>query len=135
MNDWQFDVNIQKVDKQNDKSLINLTPYLIELEKQAKANWKPTVSTKSHKIVALVVLNKEGQIVSKSILESSGNKEADDAVLISIDKGAPYPKFPNEVKMNIMPAEFTFEGIVYKGNMSVTCTIEDSKPKKTIKIL
>lgn len=132
-NDWKFDVNIQEIDKQNDESLINWTPYLMQVENQAKANWIPPEPIKSHKIVVQVVLNKEGQIVSKSILESSGNKEADDAVLISIDKGAPYPKFPNEAKMNIMPVELTFDCNVHKEIRFTTHTNKDSKPKKQSK--
>lgn len=83
---------------------------MFKLNNKRKKNWRANVyKYKNHKVVVLIVLNKEGQLINRSIISSSGIKEADDAILKSIDEGALYPKFPQGFKGNILPIELTFD--------------------------
>ena len=50
------------------------------------------------------------ELVNKSIVKSSGIKEADEAILKSIDAGAPYPQFPKEINDDAtINIQYTFD--------------------------
>ena len=56
----------------------------------------------------------EGLVLNKNIIKSSGIKEADEVVLMSIDKGAPYPKIQEDYTGESITIELTYEYAINK---------------------
>ena len=101
------DISSQKINKQNEQMPTKLDIYITQFEKQVKKNWKPSLS-KPYNVISMITLSNEGQLLNRSIVKSSGIKEADDAILKSIDAGTPYPKFPQETDIDTINIQYTF---------------------------
>ena len=100
-----------KLDKKNQKSLNDAVfgAYLNEVQKEIKSNWNPPICRDSRRIIVLFVLDKEGNVLSKKILQSSNNDTADNAALNAVDKTAPFKPFPVGAKEDTIKVHFTFD--------------------------
>ncbi len=102
---------IGAVVNEENSAAINWVPYLQEVELQAKKNWVPPKSREFYLVKTFLLIDAQGQIKDKKILQSSGNKAADEAILKSIEQGI-YPKLPDKFEGNMMPVEISFSYVV-----------------------
>ncbi len=84
-------------------------PFMADLEKRIKRNWLPPRHESSKKVVLMIFVARDGQVVKIDIQKSSGSKEADDAAIQSVHASAPFMAFPPKVKEDILPVEFAFD--------------------------
>ena len=63
----------------------SLAEYLKELHKRLKHAWSPPPGTVHH-VKVIFRLNTNGALVSTQLIQSSGNKQADDSALAAIEK-------------------------------------------------
>lgn len=80
--------------------------YLVTLDHQIKQNWllPEWLAKKPFRAQIRLKIDEKGQILSREITLSSGNKSYDDLALETIDKSAPFPappeKFVDIVRVN-----------------------------------
>lgn len=71
--------------------------YVSELDQHIKQNWsKPKWIEKELRARVRLKIDKEGQIISRDLVLSSGDSMYDETVLSTIDSSAPYPKPPEK---------------------------------------
>ena len=87
---------------------VDLEPYIKNVEYQIKKNWRPKTFAVSKNTVVLFKISKEGRLSDLKILESSGNKEADDAAIKAI-QGVKFEPLPAEYKKDSVDIKFTFD--------------------------
>ncbi len=106
-----FGANITDDIKQgNDKNIsnVNFEPYMRDLMKRIKLNWNPPKGNTSNRIVVKMKLAKDGTLIFKTIMLSSGNKNADKAALDAIDATKYYP-LPAEYDKDAIEIQYTFD--------------------------
>ncbi len=105
-----FSVVVQKDLGDIDEVLKIAKQYTLQVDQQAKRNWIKNKLNfdSSFDIEVFFNINKDGQVINTSIVKSSGIKEADDLTIKSIIDGAPYLKFLQEYKFDIMPVQLRF---------------------------
>ena len=87
----------------------NWGPYMRDLEQRIKRNWFPPKGDSSKRVVITFTIAKDGRLLSKKIVKSSGVPLADQAALKAIESTAPFRPLPPEFKGTSVPIEFTFD--------------------------
>lgn len=95
---------------------VDFGPYMHELQRRIKMNWKPPIDNYSKRIVLLFTLNKNGTLTKSSVLHSSGIPEADKAAMEALQLAAPFKPLPSEYKGESIDIQFTFDYNVYGNN-------------------
>ena len=96
----------------NNSPKTDFTPYIYILEKNIRKNWNARKSNKYKKITIL-----DGELVSISLLHSSGNKKCDNNAITAIKSLKPFDPLPSEFTGNETYIEFTFDNkaLIVKG--------------------
>lgn len=88
---------------------VDFEPYMNELQRQIKSNWKPPYGTKTKRAVLLFKIAKDGKLLSCDIENSSGNQKFDNAAINAVKRTAPFRPLPNEYNENSVDINFTFD--------------------------
>lgn len=91
---------------------LNWNPYMRDLQRRIKRNWKPIKLGYSSRVVVLFTIGKNGELVSAEIYKTSGNKEMDEAALNTLKKTTFKPLLAGYNKQSI-DIQFTFDYNVY----------------------
>ncbi|HBH18773.1 MAG TPA: hypothetical protein DDX14_07545, partial [Cyanobacteria bacterium UBA9579] len=65
-------------------------PYMRELQRRIKRNWNPPRGNESKRVVVLFKVSKDGRLLSLSVMNKSGNQEADQAAISAVQLTAPF---------------------------------------------
>lgn len=87
----------------------NWGPYMRNLERRIKQNWNPPKGDSSKRVVINFTISRDGRLLSKRIVKSSGVPLADRAAMSAIEQTAPFSPLPPEFKGQSVPIEFTFD--------------------------
>jgi len=87
----------------------NWGPYMRDLEQRIKRNWTPPKGDSSKRVVIAFEISRDGRLLSKRIVKSSGVPLADTAAMSAIEQTAPFRPLPPEFKGSKVPIEFTFD--------------------------
>ena len=83
--------------------------YMAALSKRIQNKWN-TVNTPSEEHATVVFkLNRQGELISAQITESSGNKIFDQIALNTVIKSAPFDAFPLEADKDSISIKYSFE--------------------------
>ena len=115
---------------------VDFKPYMSELQKKIKKNWKPNRWSKKSKLTILLFsINKQGELVSCEISKSSGDNEFDKLALKAVRDTAPFKSLPKEYNGEKIDIQFTFDYNVWGEKNSVqidtsllNCKITDKSP-------
>ncbi|OGI16639.1 MAG: hypothetical protein A2287_06615 [Candidatus Melainabacteria bacterium RIFOXYA12_FULL_32_12] len=88
-------------------------PYMRELQRRIKRNWNPPRGNESKRVVILFKVSKDGRLLSLSVLNSSGNRETDQAAVSAVQLTAPFKPLPPEYRENSVDIQFTFDYNVF----------------------
>ncbi len=88
---------------------LNWGPYMRDLEQRIKRNWQPPKGDTSKRVVVTFSIAKDGRLLIKKVVKSSGFPLADQAAIRAIETTAPFRPLPPEFKGNSVPIEFTFD--------------------------
>ena len=113
INKLELNITPQEIKESKEQIFAQPGTYLPQFEKQVVKYWNPPKLHKNYNVLTYIVLNKEGQVVKRSIVKSSGVKQLDNSALKAIDDGAPYQKFPKEYDDDIINIQFTFNYMNY----------------------
>ena len=87
----------------------NWGPYMRDLEQRIKRNWTPPKGDSSKRVVITFTISRDGRLLNKRIVKSSGVPLADRAAMSAIEQTAPFRPLPPEFKGTSVPIEFTFD--------------------------
>ncbi len=93
----------------NEKNCVNFKPYMNNLEKQIKLNWKPPRFSESKRVVAFFKIQKDGTLVEPKIYKSSGNQNYDQKALAAIYASSPFKPLPQNFNGSSVDIQFTFD--------------------------
>ena len=96
----------------NKDSEVDFYPYMTDLMKRIKLNWNPPKGNVSNRIVVKMKLAKDGTLMSRTILLSSGNRDHDKAALDAID-ATKYYQLPAKYDKDDIEIQYTFDYNVY----------------------
>ncbi len=131
----QFNITFQEINERNKLMPFDWQPYMIKFQEHIRKYWAPPKTNNSNSVTAYIVLNKDGQVINRSILKSSGDKSVDNAALKAIDESAPLPKFPKEYDKDVVSIQFTFDYNVYNYNYIKEYSYKDLCEGWTCKLL
>ncbi len=87
----------------------NWGPYMRDLEQRIKRNWTPPKGDSSKRVVITFTISRDGRLLNKRLVKSSGVPLADRAAMSAIEQTAPFRPLPPEFKGQSVPIEFTFD--------------------------
>jgi periplasmic protein TonB len=82
--------------------------YMGEIAKKLQRSKVNPRSSQSGTVLVGFTVDKQGDIVTRTILQSSGSKVLDDAALASLDRAAPFPPPPGEVASKSLELQVPF---------------------------
>lgn len=83
--------------------------YMTNIQNKLQKNWiVPDFLPEGH-IRVLFKLDREGNVISGDILESSGNRLYDESAVNAIHKSEPFGKFPNNSSREILTVNYCFD--------------------------
>ena len=83
--------------------------YMVNLQNKLNKNWiAPDFMPEGH-IRVLFKIDREGNVISGDILESSGNRLYDESAVEAIHKSEPFGKFPNNSTREILTVNYCFD--------------------------
>jgi len=82
--------------------------YITRIENKIKTNWSQPEGQADKKVVTLLTINKNGNLLGSHISKSSGNEEFDKSALKAISQSAPFEHFPKSNNSEKMIMQLTF---------------------------
>lgn len=110
---------------------VNFKPYMNNLRKKIKKNWKPFHASTSVKSVIYFKINKDGTIDNCAVGKSSGIHSFDISTLDAIRFSTPFEPLPKEYKGDSVDIEFTFDYNVW-GSTANTNTYSNINYKQKV---
>ena len=98
-------------DTQNEAEL-SMQGYVDEVEKQIQQKWTlPEGAISSERAVALLMIDRDGSLLSATLKQSSGNKVVDQAALNAVTQSAPFARVPQSALSLPVTIEYVFERV------------------------
>ena len=88
-------------------------PYMRDLQQKIKRNWEPPKGEESRRVVILFTIARDGRLLSKKIVKSSGLSNADKAAMSAVELSAPFKPLPAEYRESSVDIQFTFDYNVF----------------------
>jgi len=98
------DSNINNILKDPD-----LTPYINELQRKIRWNWKPPVGEENKKVELFLRIAKDGKLVILNIKKTSLNPDIDNAATNAVKKAIPLSPLPSGFRKSYLDVVFTFD--------------------------
>lgn len=92
------------------------TAYMNRLQDRVKSNWVSPHGQIDEKTVIVFKINKNGQILSTDITESSGDKEFDAVALSAIKNSEPFENFATNIEGEDLTINFIFSQNLLEAN-------------------
>lgn len=114
--------------------------YMDNVQTKLKNNWRPPDFMENCHIRVVFKVNRDGKIISKNIVESSGNDVYDESAIVALMKSQPFEKFPESTARETITINYTFETSLIeesrmKGYYSLAKKCANSQPNKAIEYL
>ncbi|MCQ2740097.1 MAG: TonB C-terminal domain-containing protein [bacterium] len=111
--------------------------YMANIKSSLSRNWYPPDFMEGCHIRVLFKLNPQGRIISKEIIESSGNDVYDDSALDALLKSEPFGNFPENSDRQWLTINYVFDTVLLddekmKGYFSLAKRSETSNPAQAI---
>jgi|GEM_PF-1403016 len=96
---------------------VNFVPYMENLQKKIKGNWKPNHPSNECSFHTLVLLkvNKKGELSSSKISKSSGNSDFDEEAMNAVKISAPFNPLPLFWGEDTIDIQFGFDMEQHRG--------------------
>lgn len=86
----------------------DFSEYMANLQNKLQKNWIAPDFLPEGRIRVLFKLDREGNVISGDILESSGNRIYDESAVNAIHKSEPFGRFPNNSTREILAVNYCF---------------------------
>ena len=95
---------INKVDNPED-----FGPYMRNIQRKIKMNWNPPKNDNSSSVTLLFTLDRKGNVVKHSFLESSNDKKVNKAAVDALLYAQPFGELPKTFKGQSVDVQFKFD--------------------------
>lgn len=107
--DEYLDPNSQNAQSTNAKSEdLNFDTYMRNFQKRIKSNWTQSVYQSDKASVAMITLNKNGEISNVQLVRSSGDNNFDNEILAAINASAPFDTLSGEINEDSIQLQLSF---------------------------
>jgi TonB family protein len=90
----------------------SMLQYVDQIQSRIQQNWRlPEGVTSSERAVALLMIDRDGSLLSATLKQSSGNKLVDKAALQAIFGSAPFARVPVDAPSLPVEIEYVFERV------------------------
>lgn len=89
-----------------------MASYVAEVQEQIRRNWRLAQDYKFERTVAMVMIDRDGSLMSAQLKQSSGDKTVDRAALNAIYTAGPFPQAPSGVKSLPITIEYIFDPVL-----------------------
>lgn len=89
--------------------------YMKEFQNKIKKYWKPPKNKESKRVVLLLTVGKNGNLLSKRVLVTSGIPEVDEAAIQAVLSASPFAPLPKEYRGESVEIQFVFDYNVISG--------------------
>ena len=86
---------------------IDFNPYIRDLQRRIKYNWKPPESNTTHKTVVFMKIDKNGKLLSCKIHKTSGLRKMDNAAINAV-KATTFRPLPSDYNGQSVDIIFSF---------------------------
>lgn len=93
----------------DEKAMAN---YVSLVQDQIRQNWRLAQDYKFERTVAMVMIDRDGSLLSAQLKQSSGDKVVDKAALNAIMTAGPFPKAPANVQSLPVTIEYVFDPVM-----------------------
>lgn len=90
----------------------SMASYVADVQEQIRKNWRLASDYKFERTVAMVMIDRDGSLLSAQLRQSSGDKVVDKAALNAIYTAGPFPKAPDSVKSLPITIEYIFDPVL-----------------------
>ena len=97
---------------------LNLGPYLAEIRRRVKRNWKPSAPNNNRHTVLIFSIQRNGQITGLRVRQSSGSEKVDRESLEAVQKSGPFAALPANFPNEQLNVEFNFNIYINQGVFS-----------------
>ena len=108
----QFAVKNSSLYKPNVLTLtdsVDFHPYMNNLLRKIKYNWKPPMGIKYKTVTLLFKVDKTGRLLSLKVLNTSGDKKMDECAINAVNLSAPFDSLPVNYKEKDVEIQFKFD--------------------------
>ncbi|MCD8024047.1 MAG: TonB family protein, partial [Candidatus Gastranaerophilales bacterium] len=98
---------IEKEETPLDENIVK--NYIMEFENSIKANWIPPSGSNLKKVSVKFSVDKDGNLISNTVYQSSGMSDFDKSALDAIELSAPFPPLPYGINRETLDIIFTFD--------------------------
>lgn len=109
--DTDYTNNQQRISVQNE-----FADYMTDIRAKIQKSWNPPEVLEEGHASVIFKVDKNGNVLSSYIKESSGNSLYDTSALNSIQKAAPYGKFPDNASRESITVIYSFDSSVVSAN-------------------
>ena len=109
----QASANRQARNQQINARRVDLGPYLAELRRRVKRNWKPSNPTNNRYTVLAFTIHRSGRITGLRVVQSSGSKLVDKEAIQAIQRATPFAPLPKNYPNDRFSLDFSFNIYVY----------------------
>ena len=88
--------------------------YMSDVRSKISQTWTPPNVLEEGHAGVVFKIDKNGNVISSYIKESSGNALYDESALNSVQKASPYPKFPNNTSREYITVMYSFDSSIVK---------------------
>ena len=88
--------------------------YMSIVRDKISKNWNPPDVLEEGHASVVFKLDRNGNVISAYIKETSGNKVYDDSALISVQQAAPYSNFPETTDRETITIQYAFDSSIVK---------------------
>ena len=90
----------------------DFSEYMSRLQEKLRANWQPPDFMEEGHVRVFFKLNRQGQVISASVIESSGNDIYDESAIEALKNCAPFGSFPEETLREFISVKYSFDTIL-----------------------
>lgn len=91
----------------------NFGPYMAELQRRIKRNWRPPRRNNSKRVILLFTIAKDGRLLNLKVYKPSGEEDTDRAAISSVQLSAPFKPLPSDFTGSSIDIQFTFDYNVF----------------------
>lgn len=88
-------------------------PYMAELQRRIKRNWRPPRRNQSKRVVLLFTIARDGRLLNLRVYKPSGEPDTDRAAISAVQLSAPFKPLPRDFSGSSVDIQFTFDYNVF----------------------
>lgn len=88
-------------------------PYMAELQRRIKRNWRPPRRNQSKRVILLFTIAKDGRLLNLKVHRTSGEPDTDRAAISAVQLSAPFKPLPTDFSGSSIDIQFTFDYNVF----------------------